>query len=125
VRPEAARRFAKAERFLEQAGKLLPQEVPESTIHTSYYAMLHAAAALVIERTGHAPKSHGAVIGQFSQQVSSTDEGRVFGRALNRANTRRFVADYDDETIPSAASAAELRDLASQFVAYCRSLLTT
>ena len=85
--------------------------------------MLHAAAAVLIDRVGKAPKTHGSVIGQFSQQVSSSDEGRAFGRALNRANSRRFVADYDDETVPSAASAAELRTQAADFVAYCRSLL--
>ena len=65
------------------------------------------------------------MIGQFSQQVSSTDQGRVFGRALNRANRRRFAADYDDEAIPSADSAAELRALAGDFVAYCRALLAS
>ena len=121
--PETARRFAKAERFLEQARKQVPQDMPEATIHTSYYAMLHAAAAVLMDRTGRAPKSHGSVIGQFSQQVSSTDQGRAFGRALNRANSRRFVADYDDETIPTAESATELRAQAADFVAYCRSLL--
>ena len=121
--PETARRFAKAERFLEQATRLAPQSMPEPTIHAAYYAMLHAAAAVLIDRVGKAPKRHGSVIGQFSQQVSSSDEGRAFGRALNRANSRRFVADYDDETVPSAASAAELRTQAADFVAYCRSLL--
>jgi uncharacterized protein (UPF0332 family) len=97
--------------------------MPEAMISTSYYAMLHAAAAVLVDRTGQAPKTHGSVIGLFSRQVGSTDEGRAFGRALNRANRRRFTADYDDETIPSADSAAESRTVAADFVAYCRSLL--
>lgn len=125
MRPEAARRLAKAERFLEQAIKQVPQDMPEATIHASYYAMLHAAAAVLIESMGKAPKSHGSVIGQFSRQVSSTDQGRAFGRALNRANSRRFVSDYDDETIPSADAAAQLCSQSADFVAYCRSLLAS
>jgi uncharacterized protein (UPF0332 family) len=85
--------------------------------------MLHAAAAVLIERTGQAPKSHGSIVGLFSQHVHSTEQGRSFGRALNRASSRRFVADYDDGAIPSAAVAERLRSTAVEFVAYCRSLL--
>ena len=85
--------------------------------------MLHAAAAVLIEQTGAAPKSHGSVVGQFSRLVNGTEQGRLLGRALNRAGSRRFVSDYDDETIPSVASAAHLRTAAIDFLAYCRSLL--
>jgi uncharacterized protein (UPF0332 family) len=60
VKPETARRLAKAERFLEQAMKQSPDNAPEATIHLAYYAMLHAAAAVLIERAGEAPKSHGS-----------------------------------------------------------------
>jgi hypothetical protein len=51
------------------------------------------------------------------------EQGRLFGRALNRAGSRRLVSDYDDETVPSVASAAALRAITIDFVAYCRSLL--
>lgn len=123
MRLETARRLAKAERFLTQTGEQSADDAPEAMIHLAYYAMLHAAAAVLIERMGQAPKSHGSIVGQFSQQVSSSEEGRLFGRALNRASSRRLVSDYDDETIPSAATAAGLRDTARDFVSYCRSLL--
>ena len=122
MKPETARRLAKADRFLKQAQKQSAED-SEATIHLAYYAMLHAAAAVLTERTGQAPKSHGSIVGQFSQQVSSTEQGRVFGRALNRASSRRFVSDYDDGTVPSAAAADRLRNNAQEFVAYCRSLL--
>jgi uncharacterized protein (UPF0332 family) len=100
-----------------------PDDAPEATTHLSYYAMLHAAAAVLIERVGEAPKSHGSVVGHFSRLVNGTEQGRSFGRALNRAGSRRFVSDYDDGTIPSVASAVQLRANAIDFLAYCRSLL--
>jgi hypothetical protein len=39
VSPEAARRLAKAERFLAQATQLVPVDAPEATVHLTYYAM--------------------------------------------------------------------------------------
>jgi uncharacterized protein (UPF0332 family) len=89
--PEAAKRYAKAVRFLEQANRHSPEEAPESTIHVSYYAMLHAAAAVLLDRTGEVPKSHSGVIGQFSCQIPHDDErGRSFGRAFNNAEQLRL-----------------------------------
>lgn len=86
--------------------------------------MLHAAASLLLERTSEVPKTHGAIIGQFSQQVSGDGErGRAFGRAFNRAEELRLVADYEDRVVPTAADAARLQATAVEFVAYCRSLL--
>lgn len=124
--PEAAKRFAKALRFLEQASPLSPDEAPELTIHVSYYAMLHAAAALLLDRTGEVPKSHAGVIGQFSRLILEGDErGRSFGRAFNKAEQLRLFSDYEDSAFPTAEEAAGLRTLAADFVAYCRSLLTT
>jgi len=50
VTPETARRLARAERFLAQAEEFPADKAPEAIIHLSYYAMLHAAAAVLIER---------------------------------------------------------------------------
>lgn len=122
--PEAERRYAKALRFLEQAGRHSPEGAPESTIHDSCYAMMHAAAAVLLDKTGEVPKSHSGVIGQFSRLIPNDDErGRGFGRAFNNAEQLRLFADYDDSALPTAEEAAELRTQAADFVAYCRSLL--
>lgn len=122
--PEAAKRFAKAVRFVEQATPLSPDEAPELTIYVSYYAMLHAAAALLLDRTGDVPKSHAGVIGQFSRLIPQVDErGRSFGCAFNKAEQLRLFSDYEDSAFPTAAEATELRALSGDFVAYCRSLL--
>jgi uncharacterized protein (UPF0332 family) len=124
VTPDTARRLAKAERFLTQSNGQSPDEAPEATIHLAYYAMLHAAAAVLMERTGRVPKSHGAIIGQFSHAVAQQDEaGRALSRAFNRAEDERLAADYDDAVVPTARSASEMRELAQAFVTYCRALL--
>ena len=100
------------------------EAAPEATIHLAYYAMLHAAASLLLERTSEVPKTHSAIIGQFARLVSGDGErGRAFGRALNRAEELRVLADYEDRVIPTAADAAQLQAVAQDFVAYCRSLL--
>jgi uncharacterized protein (UPF0332 family) len=104
--------------------RLSPTDTPEATIHSAYYTMLHAAAAVLLDRTKQAPKTHAGVIAQFSQLVQGEAQGRLFGRAFNNlADELRLVADYDDQKVPTAKEAAELRATAVDFVAYCRSLL--
>lgn len=59
-----------------------------------------------------------------SQLISGDGErGRYFGRAFNRAEELRLIADYEDRVVPTAADAARLQATAVEFVAYCRSLL--
>ncbi|WP_414731384.1 HEPN domain-containing protein [Vineibacter terrae] len=65
MRPETARRLAKAERFLRQVTASDATVTPDGVVHLSYYAMFHAAAAVLIERTGSAPKTHSAMVANF------------------------------------------------------------
>ena len=98
--------------------------MPESVIHLSYYAMLHAAVAVLIVRQGQAPKTHGSIIGQFSLLVKAEDErGRTLGRAFNRAEDRRLAADYADHATPTAAAASRTCTEAREFVDYCSQLI--
>jgi uncharacterized protein (UPF0332 family) len=85
--------------------------------------MLHAATAVLLDKTGDAPKSHAGTIGQFSRVVLEDERGRLFGRALNRAEQLRLLSDYDDQAEPTEADIHELCRTAAEFVAYCRSLL--
>lgn len=122
--PHAANRLEKASRFLAQMELQSPENAPEATIHLAYYAMLHAASAVLLERTGDAPKTHSATIGQFSQLViGDAERGRKYGRALNEAEKLRLVSDYQDRVIPTVMEAADLKAKATDFVTYCRSLL--
>ena len=123
MNPHTAARLAKAERFLDQLKLQSPETVPDACIHLAYYAMLHAACAVLIERTGDAPKTHSGTIGRFSKLVlADAERGRKYGRAFNEAEKLRLVSDYQD-TSPTVTEAADLREAAVEFVAYCRSLL--
>lgn len=123
MNPHAATRLAKAERFLAQLKLQSPVTAPDACIHLAYYAMLHAACAVLLERTGDAPKTHSGTIGQFSRLVlADAERGRKYGRAFNEAEKLRLVSDYQD-TPPTATEAADLQSTAHDFVAYCRSVL--
>jgi uncharacterized protein (UPF0332 family) len=78
---------------------------PAASIHLAYYAMLHAATAVLLAQSGDAPKTH------------------AFGRALNKAEKLRLISDYDDQATPKLVDTANLRENAVDFVAYCRALL--
>jgi uncharacterized protein (UPF0332 family) len=108
---------------LAQLKSVSSTEAPAAAIHLAYYAMLHAASAVLIDRLGEAPKTHAGTIGRFSQTVMGSDEGKHFGRALSKAEQLRMVSDYDDGAVPTAAEAERTRKTAIEFVAYCRSLL--
>lgn len=121
--PETARRLGRAERFLAQAEAHATESAPESIIHLSYYAMLYAAAAALIERFGRAPKTHGAIIGQFANLTENdSDEGRSLSRRFNHAQDVRIASDYGDEN-SNPSDASETCEAARSFVAYCRRLL--
>ena len=86
--------------------------------------MLHAAAAVIVERLGRTPKTHGGIIGQFAQLTRADGEtARSFGRALNRAEDTRLMSDYAYDAAPDATDASAAREAAIPFVTYCRSLL--
>jgi uncharacterized protein (UPF0332 family) len=55
-------------------------------IHSSYYAMFHAARAVLFEATGNAPKRHDGVIQQFGLLVRDLDDAlRVAGKAFTNS----------------------------------------
>jgi len=120
VKQEAADHRAKAERMLRQAESLAADQAPEAVIHLAYYAMFHAATAVLLE-AGTAPAlTHGGLIGGFGRLMRDRGEtARLQGRVLNRAEDQRLQADYG-VSLPDLADAAGglLRD-ARTFVAFC------
>ena len=53
--------LSKAKRFAEQAARALPQAY-ETVVHSSYYAMFHAARAALLVLEGTASTNHGRVV---------------------------------------------------------------
>lgn len=62
--------LAKAQRMLAQAHRLEVQEVPEGAIHLCYYAMFHAATAVMI-RHGRHTATHRGLIAAFVAYCAS------------------------------------------------------
>jgi uncharacterized protein (UPF0332 family) len=124
VNAEEAKYLAKARRMLLQAQNLDAQEAPESVVHLCYYAMFHAATAVLLRHRATVALTHTGLVGTFGRLAKDLGESaRQYGRALNRAADIRLRADYGIAYDDLAESALTLRDEAQAFVAFCESLL--
>jgi uncharacterized protein (UPF0332 family) len=65
----ALQAWSKAESFFAEASKLQAETVPAAIVHSAYYAMFHAARAVLLRSTGSTPKKHSSVVGQFGYLV--------------------------------------------------------
>jgi uncharacterized protein (UPF0332 family) len=93
---------------------------PMAIIHSSYYAMFHAARAVLFQVTGSAPKTHDRTIQQFGLLVRDLDESlRAAGKAFNEVKDERAAADYNDAILPSAQEARGALRAATSFLTAC------
>ena len=91
-----------------------------AVIHSSYYAMFHAARAVLFHAVGSAPKRHDGVIQQFGLLVRDQDDTlRTAGKAFNEVKDERTAADYDETILPSPDEAREALQAANSFLAIC------
>jgi uncharacterized protein (UPF0332 family) len=100
----AAELMAKATRAAESAALLLNAGDLDGPCNRAYYAMFDAARAALlasaVQTDDQVPRTHGGVISAFSLHLMRS--GRVsleLGRALNRAEEIRLIADYKGETV--------------------------
>jgi uncharacterized protein (UPF0332 family) len=127
VTPEAAAFLDKAREFLAKADDMLADGWPDEAGRASYLAGLHAAQALIVERTGNFVKRHRGVqreLGRLTKDEPRFDiELRAF---LGRTYNLKALADY--ETGPGsrvpAESARRARATAERFIACIEELLT-
>lgn len=100
------------------------QELPEIVVHTAYYAMYHAAVALLAKRDLPKPKTHSGLSARFSEHFRDVEpDGRDHVRRLGRALERRLIADYDAVASLGTEDARVARDEAVLFVAFCEKLI--
>jgi uncharacterized protein (UPF0332 family) len=93
---EVQKRFSKARRLLRVARTYNASEDPEGVAHHAYYAMYHAATAVLLSRDGSYPKTHANLVGQFGLVVRDLDQAaKQHGRAFREAYELRLLADYD------------------------------
>jgi uncharacterized protein (UPF0332 family) len=119
----AAVSWRKAEAHLLEALAQDADASPMAVIHSSYYAMFHAARAVLCQTAGRAPKRHDAVIQQFGLLVrDSNDTLRSAGKAFNAVKDERTAADYDETITPSPEDAKQAQETANNFLAICGTL---
>ena len=104
---DAASYMRKAERTLGEARLLLREQATEGACSRAYYAMHDAAHAALIAAGHETPdaliKTHHALIAAFGKQlVQSGLTDAALGRAFNKVQDTRQLADYSAEP-PSLA----------------------
>jgi uncharacterized protein (UPF0332 family) len=123
----AAAYMEKAERVLPSARLLLTTGDSEGACNRAYYAMHDAAHAALIA-TGHETpdaliKTHDTLIGEFSKRLvlGGLIESR-FGRAFNKIEDIRLLADYSTDP-PPLDDAKWAVEQAEAFVAAIHSMI--
>jgi uncharacterized protein (UPF0332 family) len=127
LRPETSAFLGKAREFLEKAADMLADDWADEAGRAAYLAGLHAAQALIVERTGRPIKRHRGVQNEFWRLTAAVPrfdhELRAF---LGRTYNLKAIADY--ETGPgsevTAEQAQEALSIARRFVDRVEQLLT-
>lgn len=125
MKPEAEERLRRADQLLGAAKDLMALGYYADSIGRSYYAMFHAATAVLLDM-GIQRGSHHGLWSAFGQFVASP--GLIEARH-HRAGTRLFAARSRSEYLATPTDTREdaERDLgtARDFVAACRRFLGT
>jgi uncharacterized protein (UPF0332 family) len=117
----------KAKRALDEARLLLGAQKAEGACSRAYYAMHDAAHAALFATGRETPaaliKTHHSLIAVFGKELvlgGLIDAG--FGRAFNRVQDMRKLADYSDEPPPLAEAQAAVEQ-AEAFIAAISAML--
>lgn len=107
----------KARRALETAKVNHEAGDGAASVNRSYYAMYYAARAMLLNVGADVPKTHSALIGEFSRRfVVAGPLAKQLGRNFNKIEEQRRYVDYiADEEIPLDV-ALEILEQATAFV---------
>jgi uncharacterized protein (UPF0332 family) len=123
TQPElAGQSWAIAVEFLQEAERASPEVMPRMAIHAAYYAMFHAARAVLVMADGlAAPTRHGSVIGRFGQLARQRNDDAMMaaGRLLNETQSERLLSDYRAGRRPPITEAAAAVADARTFIEAC------
>jgi uncharacterized protein (UPF0332 family) len=107
VSPEASTFFDKARKFLAKAEDMLADGWPDEAARAAYLAGLHAAQAVIVERTGRVIRRHRGVRNELWRLLKGDPRFDAELRGfLGRAYNLKSIADY--ETGPEAGSRSSL-----------------
>jgi hypothetical protein len=119
----ASEELARAETCLDEAQTLQRSSLPYGAASRAYYAVFHAARALLFT-AGIEPKSHRGLVALVGEHF--VKPGRLspeLGRVLSRMQRDREDADYLSGAVFTPAETAEMLTRAEQFLAAVRRLV--
>jgi len=116
----AAEAWDKARTKLREAERIDPTAAPGALVHSAYYAMHHAARAVLLGVAGTAPVRHDKVIQEFGLLAVKQDDAELkdAGRAINRMLTNRNIWDYEAAN-PTEQQAKDAISVARSFLTVC------
>jgi uncharacterized protein (UPF0332 family) len=113
---------ATAIKFLREAESSSTPQRPRMAIHAAYYAMFHAARAVLIKLEGAAaPNKHDAVASRFGYHANQVRDAGLSAAANSLRNVQkaRMTADYDIDADPDPAAGAAAVAEARGFLQAC------
>lgn len=119
MKPETQAYLDKARQALVHARAILAIELGEDAGRAAYLAVLHAAQALIFERTGRVAKTHRGVHGQFLGLVAGEPDVDIeLRRFLSEGYRLKAIADYEvgPEAVVPIQEAATAIETAARFV---------
>ena len=94
--PEAERYLEKAQQCLSNARAELDIRLSNDAGRNAYFAVFHAAQALIFERTGKVAKTHRGVHSEFARLAKDDPNiDKSFPVFLTQAYNLKAVADYE------------------------------
>lgn len=108
--------------FLREAEAVSAEVMPRMETHAAYYAMFHAARAVLVRVDGlAAPTKHHAVVGRFGLLAKLADDATLMaaGRLTNEAQDDRLRSDYNTDRKPLADDAIKAVRDARTFLETC------
>ena len=123
LKEKAEKHFEKAKKKLEAAKLLLEKEFFDDSVSRAYYAMYHAAKAVLILKNID-PQKHAGVVSMFG--LHFVNEGlieRYLGSALAYAKETREIGDYEEFMETSKDTAEAVIDDAENFLEKVGALL--
>ena len=109
--------MAKAVQAVASARMLLAFGDADGACNRAYYAMFDAARAVLLASGYEIGKTHSGILNAFSERfVKNCLLPKEIGRLLKHAETFRYVADYESESVDES-DAKKMVQQADNFVA--------
>lgn len=112
-----------AEECLEDAQALLRRDRLRAAADRAYYAMYHAAQAVLYNR-GLKPKTHAGLRSMFSEHlVKPKKVSAAFAEVLAESFKLRQISDYEADAVINPEKVKEIVEKAAEFLAKMKELV--